>query len=140
MRLVDGKVRLSASDVANFLACRHLTRLDLLSAPGVISPPPHLYDAGFEDLVKRGEEHEKGVLRDYRDRGLQVVEIAKDTSSPAAGAAAPATAASGRQHHERQPQRASPTGSACPANPAMRRAAHLRSPETPRIRDAWAHR
>jgi Domain of unknown function (DUF3883) len=80
MRLVDGQVRLSASDVANFLACRHLTRLDELRARGVIDPP-HLYDAGFEDLVKRGEAHEKEVLQGYRDRGLQVVEIAKDTSA-----------------------------------------------------------
>jgi hypothetical protein len=62
MRIDGEQVRLSASDVANFLACRHLTRLDLLRARGVISPP-HPYDAGFEDLVARGETHEKEVLQ-----------------------------------------------------------------------------
>jgi hypothetical protein len=39
MRVIDGQVRLAASDVANFLACRHLTRLDLLHARGIIEPP-----------------------------------------------------------------------------------------------------
>jgi hypothetical protein len=38
MRIIDDRVRLSASDVANFLACRHLPRLDLLSARGVHDP------------------------------------------------------------------------------------------------------
>ena len=43
---IDGEqVRLSASDVANFLAWRHLTRLDLLGARGAISPS-FAYDAG----------------------------------------------------------------------------------------------
>ena len=85
MRIIDGRVRLSASDVANFLACRHLTRLDLLRARGVIEPP-HMYDAGFEDLVKRGEAHEKEILQGFRERGLQVVEISADRRNVAAGA------------------------------------------------------
>jgi uncharacterized protein len=84
VRIIDGQVRLAASDVANFLACRHLTRLDLLRARGVIEPP-HLYDAGFEDLVKRGEAHEKVILQGFRERGLQVVEITADRRNVAAG-------------------------------------------------------
>jgi predicted RecB family nuclease len=91
VRIIDGRVRLAASDVANFLACRHLIRLNLLHARGVIEPP-HLDDAGFDDLVKRGEAHEKEILRRYRDRGLEVAEITKDTSNPAAGAAETADA------------------------------------------------
>jgi hypothetical protein len=58
MRTEAGQVRLSASDVANFLACRHLTRLELLRSRGVISPP-RAYDAEFADLVARGDAHEK---------------------------------------------------------------------------------
>jgi hypothetical protein len=54
MRIEAGQVRLSASDVANFLACWHLTRLELLRARGVISPP-RAYDAGFADLVARAD-------------------------------------------------------------------------------------
>jgi predicted RecB family nuclease len=93
MRLVDGQVRLAASDVANFLACRHLTRLDLLRARGLLEPP-HVYDAGFQDLVARGEAHEKEVLRGFRDRGLSVVEIPPSQGNVAAGAAATAAALS----------------------------------------------
>ena len=87
MRIIDGRVRLAASDVANFLACRHLTRLDLLRARGVIEPP-HQYDAGFEDLVKRGWAHEQEVLEGFRARGLQVVEIPPSHGNVADGAEA----------------------------------------------------
>ena len=74
MKITDGQLRLSASDVANFLACRHLTRLDLLRARGELRPP-HEFDVGFQDLVQRGEAHEKAVLERFRARGLTVVEI-----------------------------------------------------------------
>jgi predicted RecB family nuclease len=93
VRIVDGRVRLSASDVAGFLACRHLTRLDLLHARGIISPP-HRYDAGFDDLVKRGEVHEKQVLRGLVERGLSVVEIPPSQGNVADGVAATAAALS----------------------------------------------
>ena len=53
MRLDGERLRLSASDVANFVACGHLTRLDLLHARGEIQPP-HVFDVGFEDLVGTG--------------------------------------------------------------------------------------
>jgi predicted RecB family nuclease len=85
VRIIDERVRLAASDVANFLACRHLTRLDLLHARGIISPP-RAYDAGFDDLVKRGEAHEKEVLRGFRARGLTVVEIPPSHGNVADGA------------------------------------------------------
>jgi hypothetical protein len=62
MKLEAGRLRLSASDVANFLACAHLTRLDMLSAQGRLRPP-HASDAHFQDLVARGEAHER-VVRD----------------------------------------------------------------------------
>ena len=61
MRLDKGQLRLAASDVANFVACGHLTRLDLLHARGEIQPP-HAFDVGFQDLVARGEAHEAAVL------------------------------------------------------------------------------
>ena len=93
MRIIDGQVRLSASDVANFLACRHLTRLDLLHARGIIRPP-YFSDAGFEDLVKRGQVHEKVILQGFRDRGWQVLEIPASQGNVAAGAAATVSALS----------------------------------------------
>jgi predicted RecB family nuclease len=87
VRITDGELRLAASDVANFLACRHLTRLDLLYARKAITPP-RMYDAGFADLVKRGEAHEKEVLQGFRDRGWHIIEIAADRTNPASGASA----------------------------------------------------
>ena len=75
MKLQAGRLRLSASDVANFLACPHLTRLDMLSAQGKLRPP-HAYDAGFQDLVARGEAHERLVRDGFAARGLGVCEIA----------------------------------------------------------------
>jgi hypothetical protein len=38
MKIIEGRVRLAASDVANFLACRRLTQLDLLRARGTTGP------------------------------------------------------------------------------------------------------
>jgi len=38
MMIIEGRVRLAASDVANFLACRRLTQLDLLRARGELRP------------------------------------------------------------------------------------------------------
>ena len=70
MKITDGRVRVAASDVANFLACRRLTQLDLLRARGELRPP-HARDLGFEDLVRRGEEHERAVLERFRADGLR---------------------------------------------------------------------
>jgi len=93
MKIDGGQLRLSASDVANFLACRHLTRLELLRARGVIWPP-FANDAGFEDLVARGEAHEKEVLQGFRDRGLQVTDLSPYKGNVAAGADATVAALS----------------------------------------------
>jgi predicted RecB family nuclease len=76
VRIIGGRLRLSASDVANFLACQHLTRLDLLAARGELRPP-HEFDVGFADLVARGEAHEREVLDRFRADGHDVTEIAK---------------------------------------------------------------
>jgi predicted RecB family nuclease len=74
MRIVEGRVRVAASDVANFLACQVLTQLDLRSAHGELRPP-HAVDLGFEDLVRRGEEHERTVLEGFRADGCQVADL-----------------------------------------------------------------
>jgi predicted RecB family nuclease len=67
-------VRVSASDLSNFLACRYLTRLDLEAARGSRRGPAE-FDLGFLDLVKRGEEHEKVVLQGFVDKGYTVTEV-----------------------------------------------------------------
>jgi uncharacterized protein len=90
MKVTDGRVRVAASDVANFLACRRLTQLDLLRARGELRPPRE-FDIGFQDLVRRGEMHERAVLERFRAEGLDVV----DVSGAEDGAAATAEAIRG---------------------------------------------
>src|SRR5580658_6653576 len=74
MKIVEGRVRGAASDVANFLACQELTQLDLRAARHMLRPP-HPRDLGFEDLVRRGEEHERGVLERFRADGHEVADL-----------------------------------------------------------------
>ncbi|HEX3803411.1 MAG TPA: TM0106 family RecB-like putative nuclease [Solirubrobacteraceae bacterium] len=85
MRIVDGRTRFTASDLSNFLACRHLIRLDTLAAHGRLQPDVP-FDIGFEMLVERGEEHEAAVLARFRADGLDVVEIPRSGDDDAAAA------------------------------------------------------
>jgi predicted RecB family nuclease len=83
MKLDNGRLRLSASDVSNYLACRHLTRLDRLAAEGRLRPDK-AFDVGFENLVARGEHHEANVLTALRADGLEIVEIPSASDDEAA--------------------------------------------------------
>jgi predicted RecB family nuclease len=74
MKIIEGGLRVAASDVANFLACQQLTQLDLGAARGALRPP-HGVDLGFEDLVRRGEEHERAVLERFRADGYEVADL-----------------------------------------------------------------
>jgi uncharacterized protein len=85
MKFDGERLRLSASDVANFVACGHLTRLDLLHARGEIQPPS-AFDAGFQDLVARGEAHEAAVLKRFRAGGWRVAEVSGWPEAGAVGA------------------------------------------------------
>ncbi len=87
MKFAEDRLRLSASDVANFVACQHMTRLDLLEARGRLHRPRR-FDVGFEDLVQRGEEHERIVLERFRADGRQVVAISPSPSAETAAAQA----------------------------------------------------
>ncbi len=85
MKLIDGQLRLSASDVANFLACQRLTRLDVLQARRELHPPQE-FDIGFQDLVERGKAHEKSVLDRFAAYGRDVAEIGGGSEAEAAAA------------------------------------------------------
>ena len=76
---------LAPTDLGNFLACRHVSVLDLSASRGSVTPP-HRYSPVLEDLRKKGMEHEKGYLDWLRSRGLVVV----DTSGRSVQAAADA--------------------------------------------------
>ena len=87
MKIIEGRVRVAASDVANFLACQQLTQLDLQRAQGTLRPP-HARDLGFEDLVRRGEEHERGVLERFLADGYEVADLTGAADPAGATAAA----------------------------------------------------
>jgi uncharacterized protein len=76
-------VSFSATDVASFLACQHLTALDLRVASGELERPAQ-NDIERRMLEKRGLEHEARVLDHYRRQGYEVVSIA--SRAGAAGA------------------------------------------------------
>ena len=57
MQQVDDQLILSASDLNNYLACRHLTALDLARARGETRASPER-GADAELLARKGDEHE----------------------------------------------------------------------------------
>lgn len=70
MRITEQLIRLSATDLSNHLACRHLTTLDLQVARGKRDEP----DWAAPDLAvirERGERHEREYLAHLRAQGLQ---------------------------------------------------------------------
>ena len=87
MKSTEGRLRLAASDVANFLVCQQLTQLDLRAAREELRPPRQV-DLGFEDLVRRGEEHERAVLERFQADGYEVADLrgAKDPAEATADA------------------------------------------------------
>jgi predicted RecB family nuclease len=71
VKLRDGRINLSPSDLANYLACRHLTTLELQVAHEQLERPyrhnPHA------DLIRRkGDEHEARYLASLGDGVLTV--------------------------------------------------------------------
>ena len=87
MKFAGERLRLSASDVANFVACQHMTRLDLLTARGALRRVRE-FDLGFQDLVRRGEAHELTVLERFRADGRSITEISQRPDADAEAAQA----------------------------------------------------
>ncbi|OBK77575.1 TM0106 family RecB-like putative nuclease [Mycobacterium sp. 1274761.0] len=71
MRIVDGQLRIAASDAANFIACRHLTRLDLAVAHELVRAPS-VDDLGAKALEERGLEHERQILEGFHAQGWAI--------------------------------------------------------------------
>jgi uncharacterized protein len=72
-RLAEG-FSFSATEVAAFLSCEHLTTLELRVAEGELSRPAQ-NDIERRMLEKRGLEHEARVLAHYRKQGREIVTI-----------------------------------------------------------------
>jgi predicted RecB family nuclease len=69
-----GILALSPSDLANYLACPHLTQLDAAAARGELERSHR--DNPQADLIRRkGDEHEAAYLARLREEGREVVEI-----------------------------------------------------------------
>jgi uncharacterized protein len=80
MRERQGRIYLSATDLANHLSCRHITALNLQVAGGEIS------DRSWDDphrrtLQQRGLEHEKVYLDNLRSPGLSIVDLSSESEA-----------------------------------------------------------
>lgn len=67
-----------ATDIANFLACRHISTLDREKREGKLDKVIYA-DPGAELLRKLGLEHEQAYLTKLKSRGLRIAEISTDT-------------------------------------------------------------
>jgi predicted RecB family nuclease len=83
MRQTGSALRLSATDLANHLACRHLTRLDLAASLGQ-RRPPDFFSPDAAILRERGEEHERAFLRHLEAQGLGIARPPDDLDENAA--------------------------------------------------------
>jgi predicted RecB family nuclease len=73
MQILVGRLLLSATDLVNFLGCRHATYLDLRDLTDPVEIPTR--DAATVLIFEKGIEHEKRHLASLRARGLNVVEV-----------------------------------------------------------------
>ena len=87
MRVVDGQMRFSATDLANHLACRHLTSLDHASALGTLRSPSW-QDPALAVLQERGFRHEAAYLDHLESEGLSVLRPAAGEALAVAATAA----------------------------------------------------
>src|SRR5262245_15330677 len=82
MQRDGGRFRLSAGDLSNHLACRHLTQLDRAVAEGRLAPPSW-QDPSLALLQERGLAHERGYVEHLRAGGASVVQL-RDVEGAAA--------------------------------------------------------
>ena len=91
MRQQSGNLRLAATDLSNFLSCRHLSALDAAAARGGLERPSR-YGPVIDELKARGMAHEQLYLEHLRNRGLRIACVgesgrdARSDSDPTLGA------------------------------------------------------
>jgi uncharacterized protein len=74
MKISAGQIRLSASDLSNHLACRHVTTLDLEVARGLRAEPQRA-DPDLAVILERAYEFEKEYLAQLAVQGLIVEDL-----------------------------------------------------------------
>ncbi len=97
MQRRNGDLVLSPSDLNAFLACEHLTALELAAARGQVERP--VRDNPSAELIRRkGDEHEAAYLQSLLDAGKSVrrIELGDGEAWDLERAAADATADAGR--------------------------------------------
>ena len=82
MRILDGHLVLSPSDLSNFLTCRHRAGLDLAAARKVIEKPRY-EDPYVAMLGRHGDEHERAYVDLLRTQGLAIVNAKPDKDTTA---------------------------------------------------------
>jgi predicted RecB family nuclease len=73
MQILAGKLLLSATDLVNFLGCKHASFLDLRDLTDPVEIPER--DAATVLIFEKGIEHEQRYLASLKARGLDVVEV-----------------------------------------------------------------
>ena len=74
MRQVGHELTLSATDLSNFLGCRHRTALDMAAALGARTRPYH-HDPLLDILRERGLAHEQRYVESLRTETHSIVEL-----------------------------------------------------------------
>ena len=89
MHISESALLLSPTDLTHYLACPHLTTLELRAARGELERPERSEDADL--LAKKGEAHEAAYLERLRSEGREVREIEVERDADGFEAAAEAT-------------------------------------------------
>jgi uncharacterized protein len=76
MRNISDQIVLSATDLSNFLNCRHRTALELGEAYGKRTRP-YFHDPVLEALFARGVEHERCYVASLEAAGRSIVDLAE---------------------------------------------------------------
>jgi len=74
MKLIDSEIQLSASDLVNFLGCKHLTELDRAEKLEEIDAPD-FYDPAQAILQQKGLEHESAYEAELKGQGFSVYRL-----------------------------------------------------------------
>src|SRR6185436_14084879 len=77
MQLIDGQPVFSATDLVGFLACEHLTALELAAIARLVTRPQKP-DPELDVLHERGLAHEQRYLADLEAKGRRVTRIESD--------------------------------------------------------------
>ena len=75
-RTDDGTIIVSATDLVGYLACDHLSTLELGRVEGRWEKPPRRADPTVQLMQDRGDAHEASHLAKLRAQGRSVIEIA----------------------------------------------------------------